>query len=231
MGYTDKEKKKFTFYKLDGKASHWWKIIEDSEMVEQYKAMTEDHFKVLFFDPYFPRSVKEQMYHDFLSMRQEKNESFTELRQHIVPVPIETYVQYVDIAKITESQTRDYRERKDARAGKKDSPELCPHGLSPRDQDPNQFVAVDLAHLSSRLSSPAHLQSPLAGPSSRLLSSRCAASAVCTTTPLLPVPFAAAAPQVYLKSWVVGMILLFLLFPYHPLIRNVMCCDCELAVA
>ncbi|KAK3031902.1 hypothetical protein RJ639_035212 [Escallonia herrerae] len=106
--------------------------------------MTWDQFKDLFFDRYFPRSVKEQMYRDFLNLRQGENESvaeyevkFTQLshygkqlvanekdrvqmftwglkpsiRQRIVPVPIETYVQCVDIAKTIEAEAKDYREK------------------------------------------------------------------------------------------------------------------------
>ncbi|KAK3002848.1 hypothetical protein RJ639_018624 [Escallonia herrerae] len=82
-------------------------MIEDSKTVEQHRAMTWDQFKVLFFDRYFPRSVKEYMYRDFLNPRQEDNESVSEYK-------------CVDIAKTIECEARDFRERKEAKVGKRD---------------------------------------------------------------------------------------------------------------
>ncbi|KAK3028594.1 hypothetical protein RJ639_038384 [Escallonia herrerae] len=79
-------------------------------MAEQRRAMTWDQFKILFFDCYFPRSLKEYMYRDFLNLRQEENKSIVEY-ERIVPVPIETYVQCVDIKKTRESEARDFREK------------------------------------------------------------------------------------------------------------------------
>ncbi|KAK3018143.1 hypothetical protein RJ639_004597 [Escallonia herrerae] len=55
-GLTDAKKIELIVYKLDEEVSHWWKMIEDSKMAEQRKAMTWDQFKDLFFDYYFPRS-------------------------------------------------------------------------------------------------------------------------------------------------------------------------------
>ncbi|KAK3005824.1 hypothetical protein RJ639_016971 [Escallonia herrerae] len=78
MGCTDAQKIELTVYELDGEVDHWWKVIEDSKTSEQHRAMTWDQFKVLFFECYFFRSVKGQMYCDFLNLRQEDNESVAE---------------------------------------------------------------------------------------------------------------------------------------------------------
>ncbi|KAK3015834.1 hypothetical protein RJ639_006011 [Escallonia herrerae] len=46
------------------------------------------------------------------------------IRQCIVSVPLDTYIQCIDIAKTIEAEAKDYRERKDAKVGKRDSPKL-----------------------------------------------------------------------------------------------------------
>ncbi|KAK3037897.1 LOW QUALITY PROTEIN: hypothetical protein RJ639_032127 [Escallonia herrerae] len=111
MGCTDAKKIELTVCKLDGEADHWGKMIEDNKTAEQRKAMTWVQFKVLFFDRCFPRSVKEQMYRDFLNLRQEDNESVAEY-------------ECVDIAKTIEFEARDFKERKEAKIGKRDHPKL-----------------------------------------------------------------------------------------------------------
>ncbi|KAK3009671.1 hypothetical protein RJ639_014019 [Escallonia herrerae] len=108
--------------------------------------MTWDQFKELLFDHYFLKNEKEQMYHNFLNLWHGENESvanydvkFTSygkqlvaseknrvkiglkpsLREHIIPVLLDTYIQCVEIAKTIEAEARDYRVRKDTNAGKR----------------------------------------------------------------------------------------------------------------
>ncbi|KAK3025900.1 hypothetical protein RJ639_041697 [Escallonia herrerae] len=105
-------------------------MIEDNMTVEQRSTMIWDQFKDLFFDCYFRWNIKEQMYRDFLNLRQGANKSiaeyevkFTRLSCYpvmaaIVLVSIMTYVQCMDIAKTIEAEARDYKERKDAKRAK-----------------------------------------------------------------------------------------------------------------
>ncbi|KAK3017349.1 hypothetical protein RJ639_006603 [Escallonia herrerae] len=63
------------------------------------------------------------------------------IRQRIVPVPIETYVQCVDIVKTIKAEAKDYRERKDAKTGKRDRPELSQSHMAQGDGKRRQIYS------------------------------------------------------------------------------------------
>ncbi|XP_057975952.1 uncharacterized protein LOC131163375 [Malania oleifera] len=69
LHYTDEQRVLFTTYKLMGEAERWWttvKLLEEQRHV--LVVMTWSQFKEIFFDRYFPTTIKETKVEEFLNL-------------------------------------------------------------------------------------------------------------------------------------------------------------------
>ena len=68
MGCADSQKMVFTAYMLEGEAEHWWrstKILLESSGIE----ITWEVFLTIFFNKYFPDSVKNEKEAEFIQLK------------------------------------------------------------------------------------------------------------------------------------------------------------------
>ncbi|XP_057958532.1 uncharacterized protein LOC131151294 [Malania oleifera] len=70
-GCTDEQKVHYAAFKMAGDAKHWWlsvKLLKEQRLVKI--ALTWDRFKELFFDRYFPLSIREEKIEEFTNLTQ-----------------------------------------------------------------------------------------------------------------------------------------------------------------
>ncbi|XP_057955690.1 uncharacterized protein LOC131149335 [Malania oleifera] len=71
LNCTDEQNVRYVAFKMIGEAKHWWlsaKLLEDQRVVRI--ALTWKIFKELFFDKYFPSSVREEKIEEFTNLTQ-----------------------------------------------------------------------------------------------------------------------------------------------------------------
>ncbi|XP_057954074.1 uncharacterized protein LOC131148380 [Malania oleifera] len=73
LNYTEQQKVFFTTFKLAREAERWWhamKLLEEQRAVPI--AMTWDHFKQVFYDRYFPTTIRNAKAEEFFSLTQRR---------------------------------------------------------------------------------------------------------------------------------------------------------------
>ncbi|XP_057982211.1 uncharacterized protein LOC131167423 [Malania oleifera] len=71
LGYTKEQKVRYATFKMAGDAKRWWlfvKMLEEQRLVKI--ALTWERFKELFFNRYFPLSIREENIEEFTNLTQ-----------------------------------------------------------------------------------------------------------------------------------------------------------------